>query len=112
MPGKPLKDQPSLYTGADRLHPYCSLIKNTAVFRRVVQSVGLSVAQIKKAGGGEVFDTAGLMSRVMQTHGYTWLISKELVIHFFSVSYNSEYLDEKTVQCKQFLEELRAKSSV
>jgi hypothetical protein len=73
-----------------RLHPCCALVKNTAVFRRVVEEIGLSCVQYLWAEGKEYLDTFKLMSMVMKTHGYRHILSSKMVLHFFSVSYDRE----------------------
>jgi hypothetical protein len=73
-----------------RLHPCCALVKNTAVFRRVVEEIGLSCVQYLWARGEEYLDTFRLMTLVMKTHGYRHIRSSRLVHHFFCVSYDWE----------------------
>ena len=73
-----------------RLHPCCALVKNTAVFRRVVEEIGLSCVQYLWAEGEEYLDTFKLMSMVMKTHGCRHILSSKMVLHFFSVSYDWE----------------------
>ena len=70
-----------------RLHPCCALVKNTPLFRLVVQEVGLSSANYLWAEREEIFDTFKLMTRVMKTHGLKHVISSQMVLHFFCVSY-------------------------
>jgi len=73
-----------------RLHPCCALVKNTEIFRRVVEEVGLSCVKHLWANGEEYLDTFKLMTKVIKTHGYRHLISSKMVLHFFSVSYEWE----------------------
>jgi hypothetical protein len=70
-----------------RLHPCCALVKNTPLFRQVVKEVGLSSANYLWAEGEEIFDTFKLMTKVMKTHGLKHVISSQMVLHFFCVSY-------------------------
>lgn len=70
-----------------RLHPCCALVKNTALFRRVVQEIGLSSVKYLWAEGEEIVDTFKLMTKVMKTHGLKHMISSKMVLHFFCVSY-------------------------
>jgi hypothetical protein len=70
-----------------RLHPCCALVKNTPLFRAVVQEIGLSSVWYLWAEGDEVLDTFKLMTKVMKTHGLRHVISSTMVLHFFCVSY-------------------------
>jgi hypothetical protein len=70
-----------------RLHPCCALVKNTPLFHLIVREVGLSSAQYLWAEGEEIFDTFKLMTKVMKTHGLKHVISSQMVLHFFCVSY-------------------------
>jgi hypothetical protein len=70
-----------------RLHPGCALVKNTALFRNVVDQVGLSSLKYFWAERDEFLDTFKLMTRVMSTHGLRHVISAHMVLHFFCVSY-------------------------
>jgi hypothetical protein len=70
-----------------RLHPCCALVKNTRVFRRVVEEIGLSCVKHLWADGDEYLDTFKLMTKVMRTHGLKHIISSRVVLHFFCVSY-------------------------
>jgi hypothetical protein len=97
-----------------RLHPCCALVRNTPLFRRVVEEVGLSCARYLWAEREEYLDTFKLMTIVMRTHGLAHILSSRLVLHFFCTSY--EYDDEATRQHKQrvrdrLLGELRAQDS-
>ena len=73
-----------------RLHPCCALVRNTAVFRRVVEEIGLSCVQYLWAEGEEYLDTFKLMSVVMKTHGYRHILSSKMILHLFSVSHDWE----------------------
>jgi hypothetical protein len=70
-----------------RLHPCCALVKNTSLFRAIVEEVGLSSAKYLWADGEEIVDTFKLMTKVMKTHGLKHRISSMMVLHFFCVSY-------------------------
>jgi len=94
-----------------RLHPCCALVRNTAVFRRVVGEVGLSCVQYLWAAGEEYLDTFKLMSLVMRTHGYQHILSSKMVLHFFSVSYDWEpedVMEFKAGLRDRLLEKLRS----
>jgi hypothetical protein len=79
------KDNPDICDA--RLHPCCALVKNTPLFRQVVKEVGLSSANYLWAEREEIFDTFKLMTKVMKTHGFKHVISSQMVLHFFCVSY-------------------------
>jgi hypothetical protein len=76
---------PDLYE--TRLHPCCALVKNTELFRCVVEEIGLSCVKYLWADGEEYLDTFKLMTKVMKTHGLRHAISCKMVLHFFCVSY-------------------------
>jgi hypothetical protein len=82
-----------------RLHPFCALVKNTDVFRRVVDEIGLSCVNYLWAEDEEYLDTFMLMTRVMRTHGLRHILSCKMVIHFFSVSY--DWNAEDVVELKE-----------
>jgi hypothetical protein len=73
-----------------RLHPCCALVRNTPVFRRVTEELGLSCVQYLWAAGEEYLDTFKLMTMVMSTHGLSHILSAKMILHFFSVSYDWE----------------------
>ena len=85
IPQAARKDNPDIRDA--RLHPCCALVKNTPLFRLIVQEVGLSSANYLWAEREEMFDTFKLMTKVMKTHGLKQLISSQMVLHFFCVSY-------------------------
>ena len=70
-----------------RLHPCCALVKNTTLFRHVVEEIGLSCVKYLWANGEEYLDTFKLMTKLMKTHGLKHIISSKMVLHFFCVSY-------------------------
>ena len=93
-----------------RLHPCCALVKNSEVFRQVVQEIGLSCVKRLKATDEEYLDTFQLMTMVMKTHGYRHIISSKMVLHFFSVSYDWEpehVMEGKARRRDALLEEFR-----
>ena len=93
---------------ATRLSPVCCLIANTALFRRLVEAVGLS--QAISFGVGEViyYDTFGLMTHVMATHEQEFIVSSKTVNHFGQTTYLSSERPPRDHDCSQLLEELRA----
>ena len=79
------------------------------MFRRVAKEVGLSNAWVFAVKNGLCWDTLGLMTAVMKTHGLHYLMSSAMVFHFFGVSYTDEWLEEKRTKCRAFLKELMEK---
>jgi hypothetical protein len=71
-----------------RLHPCCALIRNTAIFQRIVDSIGLSCATQLWAETTEFLDTFKLMTKVMHTHQLRHRLASVMVQHFFCVSYD------------------------
>lgn len=88
-----------------RLHPCCALIRNTPIFQRIVDLIGLSCVRYLWAHTDEYLDTFKLMTRVMQTHGLTHSLSSVLVQHFFAVSYDWD--TEETIQHKAWVRDQR-----
>lgn len=103
---------PALYES--RLHPCCALIRNTPVFRWIVEEIGLSCASILWAENDAYLDTCELMTRVMRTHGFHHLIVDTLVMHAFGVSYPNEWegsLPEKHARRDAWLARMRSAGS-
>jgi hypothetical protein len=71
-----------------RLHPGCALVRNTPVFRAVVEIIGCSCATYHWADRDEFLDTFKLLTRVMLTHGLRHSLASPLVQHFFCTSYD------------------------
>jgi GT2 family glycosyltransferase len=93
-----------------RCHPFCALIRNTPAFRAVAQHIGFSAAWIFANGldfAGS-YDTFGLASAVMKTHGYRWIPSQRLVFHFCCVTYDGRTGSQKQRDCLERLKPLRA----
>ncbi len=106
---------PSSYAGqsyatsaAPRCSPVCSLIANTPIFRQVVQQVGLSRGVSFGVGTATYYDTFGLMTRAMATHGLRFIVSSKRVNHFTETAYRSELRAPKDRDCLRMLRELRA----
>ncbi len=94
-----------------RLHPGCALVKNTALFRRVVEGIGFSCVKYLWADREEYLDTFQLMTLVMKTHNVRPLLSSRMVLHFFSVSYDWEPPEVMAFKAKlrdRLLKELRS----
>ena len=96
---------PDIYES--RLHPCCALIKNTPLFRHIVEEVGLSDVKFLLAGGERIYPTCKLMTRVMKTHGLHHSISKASVIHMFAVTYNEKIRSTNDEWCRNLLLPLR-----
>ena len=91
----------------ERVHPFCVLVKNTDVFRAVAREIGLCGGFTFSPEGGAAWDTLGMATSAMRTHGLTELIGDEMVYHFFNVSYDTEWIDSKRDRCRAWLAELR-----
>jgi hypothetical protein len=85
IPTSVLKENPDICDA--RLHPCCALVKNTLLFRDVVEEIGLSCVKYLWANAEEYLDTFKLMTKVMKTHGLKHIFSSKMVLHFFCVSY-------------------------
>ena len=81
-----------------RLHPFCTLVRNDAPFRTAVELLGLSPAMTQCVRGALFFDTFGLLTQVMGTHGRTWARSSQKVIHFASVSWQPADSQDKALR--------------
>jgi hypothetical protein len=90
-----------------RIHPYCALLKNTPTLQTIAREIGFSLACTIAPSGGRLWDTLGLATAVMKTHGYHFLESKEMVFHFFGVSYDPHCIADKQKKCRELLDELR-----
>jgi hypothetical protein len=91
-----------------RCSPVCSLIANTPVFRRVVETVGLAPA--RRFGVDQVFfyDTFSLMTQVMATHEQAFVVSAKTINHFTQATYMPEHRAGKDQDCWLLLDDLRA----
>jgi hypothetical protein len=103
------KANPDIYQA--RLHPCCALVKNTPVFRKVVEEIGLSSVKYLWAETEEYLDTFKLMTKVMKTHGLKHIISSKMVLHFFNVSYvwepTQHWNEAKAERLDQLLKQFR-----
>jgi hypothetical protein len=104
-----VSNNPAIY--ANRLHPCCALVCNTAVFRSVAEHVGFSCAEILYAERHAFLDTFELMTKVMRTHGLRHAIAEDaLVMHAFAVSYadaSTALLPEKERRRDRWLTAMR-----
>jgi hypothetical protein len=90
-----------------RLHPCCALVRNTPLFRQIAEELGFTGVKYCWAEGEQYLDTFELMTKVMKTHGFHHVISPKMVYHFFSVSYDNQWLESKNQRCDALLETLR-----
>lgn len=93
----------------DRIWPFCTLVRNDAVFRRIVEVIGLSGAHNQALRGGRQWDTFGLLDAVMRTHGRRWQRSERRVIHFGNVSYQDDVANGKAARRDELLTNYRAR---
>jgi hypothetical protein len=91
----------------DRVHPFCTLLRNDAVFRSIVENIGLSPGMTECVDGGGWWDTLGLLTQAMKTHGRTWRLSGRGVLHFGNVSWSSAWATEKAARRDALLERYR-----
>jgi len=91
-----------------RCSPVCSLVANTPLVRRVVETVGLSPAY--RFGVGEVlfYDTFSLMTQIMATHNPSFIVASKTINHFTQATYMPEHRAGKDQDCWLLLDELRA----
>jgi hypothetical protein len=94
-----------------RCQPCCTLVRNTAMFRRVADRIGFSKAWIFENAieGAGIYDIMALMTAVMTTHEQVYLVSSCGVMHFWKVSYglHEPSMDVKRDQCRLLLEQYR-----
>ena len=93
---------------AYRCSPVCSLVVNIPTFRRVVGAFGLNPAISFGAGEARHYDTFGLMTHVMATHGFRFIVSSKTVNHFTETVYRPELRMPKDRDCLKMLRELQA----
>lgn len=108
--GWPIVFENRQYTNqvASRCSPVCCLVKNTPLFRRLVETVGLSQAIRFRVGQVVYYDTFSLMTQVMTTHGQRFLVSSKTINHFTQATYVPEHRPTKDRDCLAMLEDLRA----
>jgi hypothetical protein len=82
-------------TLGERAHPFCTLLRNTPAMRRTVELIGLSPAMTQCERGGRWWDTLGLFTQVMRTHGLDWCYSTRQAGHFGNVSWTTEWSQHK-----------------
>ena len=92
---------------ARRLHPFCALIKNTDLFRRVVADFGFGQFNYEYADSVIRWETFELMTRVMYSHGRRYITSEALIMHLNGVSHSKEQRELHLPRCLELLEEFR-----
>ena len=95
-----------------RLHPYCALIRNLSIFQRVVEEIGLTGSTYCLAAGDAYWDTCELATKVMRTHGLKYAICPAMILHFFNVSYEPRWMEDKNARRDRLLAILRSIQSV
>lgn len=103
---------PETFDGTDqrRCHTACTLVANSATFRSVCEVVGLSCMvnispDPSRAG---LYDTLGMASRAMTTHGLHYELSDAAVTHFTGMSYRPPHqVDAAARECRRRLTALR-----
>lgn len=103
-----IEDRVSTQVVMPRCSPVCSLIANTSVFRRVVETVGLAPAHRFDVGRVFFYDTFSLMTQVMATHEQSFIVSAKTVNHFTQTTYMPEHRAGKDQDCWLLLDDLRA----
>lgn len=91
-----------------RCSPVCTLVKNLPIFHTVVERFGLTPAIGLGPGKAVHYDTFSLMTNVMATHGYDFMISSKRVNHFTETGYQPERRAIKDRDCQRMLQELYA----
>ncbi len=94
-----------------RCHPGCTLVRASPTFRSVVEHVGLSPAIVISPDeeSARIYDTLGLASTAMATHGLRYRLSSATVRHFFGVSYDrAQDIRSKVIECQQLLAAIRS----
>lgn len=88
-----------------RLHPHCALLENSRTLQDIAREVGFSVGCTFAPTGGFLWDTLGLATAIMRTHGLRHVVSqREMVFHFSAVSYDPRHLVEaKRDRCRSLL---------
>lgn len=91
-----------------RCTPVCSLVANTPLFRRVVETVGLTPTYRFGIGEAFFYDTFSLMTQVMGTHNQRFTVSSKTINHFTQATYMPEHRAPKDRDCLLLLDDLRA----
>jgi GTP:adenosylcobinamide-phosphate guanylyltransferase len=106
QPGKVLQHLPMPAVIGDRMYPCCCLIKNTDAFLLTAREIGFSCVNFEESGGGKVYDTMGLATQVMKTHGLRFILSSKMVKHFWGVARKQRNSD-KDAACEKLLAKYR-----
>lgn len=92
-----------------RCSPVCTLVKNLPTFHTVVERIGLTPAIGFGPREAVHYDTFSLMTNVMATHGYDFMVSSKRVNHFTETGYQPERRAIKDRDCRKMLQELCGK---
>ena len=93
------------------LPPHCTLIKNTAFFRRVAKYTSFSDVCTFEQGMGSVYDILGLVALIMKINRKSIIHSSCSVKHFGRVTYaNSKELARKRQLCQKLIGNIREKT--
>ena len=98
------------FEGKGRCHPGATLVRKSEVSRSVARSIGFCGAFLLSEDDrlGGFYDTMGLASHVMSTHGLRYQLSQARVVHYFNVSYEDEASGAgKRDDCRRRLAALR-----
>ena len=72
----------------------------------VLEEAARRFAEIEESGGGKVYDTLGLATQVMKTHGLDFILSSKMVRHFWGVA-RKHRPAEKDESCEKLLLQYR-----
>jgi hypothetical protein len=101
-------DEPIVGQHKRRCHPFCTLVRNSEVFLRVAEVVGLSAAvtisQDEHVAG--FADTLGMASQVLATHELRYIPSAAPVTHFGGVTHlpPAAETEPKLRECRRLLD--------
>lgn len=97
-----------------RLHPSCAVIRNSPIFKTVLETIGLGTYVRHTPHEETYLDTCKLLTMVMRTHGFVHLVSQSVLVkHFFCTSYewdDAELRNQKLQTRDQLLVPLRAQN--
>lgn len=92
---------------AKRIHPFCALIKNTDLFRKVTADFGFGQFNYEYANSLIRWETFELMTKVMYSHGLRYITSEALLMHLNGVSYSKEQKELHLPRCMELLKKSR-----
>lgn len=77
------------------------------MLRKTVETFGLSAGMVQSERTGRWWDTLGILTQVMATHGLDWKYSSQGVVHFGNVSWDDQWAAEKAAARDRLLAEYR-----